>query len=458
MAKTPVIAVYDVGKSNKKFFLFDEGYRIAHAETIQLPETWDDDGFPSEDIPALSSRVQQTIRRAAGSREYDLKAVNFSAYGASLVHLDAADRVTAPLYNYLKPFPETIAKEFGAAVGNESAFMQETGAPVLGFLNSGLQLYWLKKTKPQLFQQIRCSLHLPQFISFLVTGKKFSEITSLGCHTALWNFVRQDYHRWVYTEGLEHVLAPLISSSYTEQIVIQRKQVTAGPGLHDSSAALLPYLRICHEPFVLISTGTWNISLNPFNNTLLTATDLENNCLCYLNEKGAPVKASRLFAGYMHEQSVAAIATHFNLQPVFYQSIQWDPQYMVQAAKPEAGKYNVKALTDDCNVFRDCPLGSFSSATEAYYYLIGLLVHLQRESVRRVVHDTSIKKIFVDGGFSHNPVFMHLLASAIPEFDVYAASVPQASAIGAALAIHAQWNKRELPENLVQLRLVRPEL
>jgi hypothetical protein len=47
---------------------------------------------------------------------------------------------------------------------------------------------------------------------------------------------------------------------------------------------------------------------------------------------------------------------------------------------------------------------------------------------------------------------MHLLAAAFTGMEVWAASVAQATAIGAALAIHSSWNIQQLPENLIELK------
>lgn len=63
-----------------------------------------------------------------------------------------------------------------------------------------------------------------------------------------------------------------------------------------------------------------------------------------------------------------------------------------------------------------------------------------------------MKRIFVDGGFSKNSVFMHLLAAAFPQMEVYAASMAQATALGTALSIHSQWNKKPVPQDLIQLK------
>ncbi|MFC3813245.1 hypothetical protein [Lacihabitans lacunae] len=65
-----------------------------------------------------------------------------------------------------------------------------------------------------------------------------------------------------------------------------------------------------------------------------------------------------------------------------------------------------------------------------------------------------MKTIYVDGGFSKNPIFMHLLAKAFPENAVYASDISQASSLGAAVVIHPFWNKKPLPEQLVSLKKI----
>ena len=52
--KLPVIAIFDIGKTNKKLLLFDQQYKLLHEESTQINETTDEDGFACEDIDALS--------------------------------------------------------------------------------------------------------------------------------------------------------------------------------------------------------------------------------------------------------------------------------------------------------------------------------------------------------------------------------------------------------------------
>ena len=50
MSVLPVLAIFDIGKTNKKIFLFNEQYKIVFEESVTMAETVDEDGFPCEDI------------------------------------------------------------------------------------------------------------------------------------------------------------------------------------------------------------------------------------------------------------------------------------------------------------------------------------------------------------------------------------------------------------------------
>jgi sugar (pentulose or hexulose) kinase len=191
--KTPVIAIFDIGKTNKKLFLFDEKYNKVFEESIQLKETLDEDGDTCEDLALLTEWVRDSFKKLLLLPDFEIKAVNFSAYGASFVHIMQEGAILLPLYNYLKPYPKKLQDEFYATYGGELKIAKETASPVSGNLNSGLQLYRIKKQQPAIFETILTSLHLPQYLSFLITHQQFSDITSIGCHTSLWDFER---YRW----------------------------------------------------------------------------------------------------------------------------------------------------------------------------------------------------------------------------------------------------------------------
>lgn len=98
-------------------------------------------------------------------------------------------------------------------------------------------------------------------------------------------------------------------------------------------------------------------------------------------------------------------------------------------------------------------LTEYATYEEAYHQLIQDIVDQQVVSTQLVLKDKSVKRIFVDGGFSKNPVYMHLLAIAFSGVEVFAASMAQATALGAAFALHLSWNTRPLPTDVIDLKL-----
>lgn len=444
MNSISVIAIFDVGKTNKKLFLFDEHYHIVYEKKIQFTETVDEDGYPCENVEALTAWCRDTVKELMALEQFDIKAFNFSAYGASFVHIDEDGKPVAPLYNYLKLFPENLKQKFYNTYGGEIPFSMITASPVLGNLNSGMQLYWLKNNRPKVFEKINYSLHLPQYLSYLITGQPYSDITSIGCHTNLWNFPKHSYHEWVLREGIADKLAPIYSSANVVEAKAFGKNFKTGIGLHDSSSALIPFLACFTEPFILISTGTWCITLNPFNHIPLTEDELKKDCLCYLSYKGEPVKASRLFAGNEHEVETKRLAQHFKVANDYYKTAEYDEKIvaMLTGNNPEA-----KAIK-----FAERNLADYKNYSIAYHRLIMDIMWQQVASAKLVIQGDKINRIFVDGGFSKNTIYMHLLAHAFPQMEVYAASVAQATAVGAALAIHKHWNTKMVPTNIIDLK------
>ncbi|MDX2283783.1 MAG: FGGY family carbohydrate kinase [Bacteroidia bacterium] len=416
-----MIAVLDIGKTLKKAFLFSASGRILHESQAQLPETQDEDGFPCEDLPLLRSWVLDTLSELAAQGGGDIRAVNAAAYGASLVYVDEQLQPVAPLYNYLKPYPAALQAQWLERHGSAEQLQLEMASPLMGSLNSGLQLWRIRQEQPAQDARMRYALHLPQYIASLVSGQAASELTSLGCHTMLWDFRAQAYHRWVRSEGLDAKLAPPADSGQALPVRWGRHAWLAGTGLHDSSSALIPYLMEFREPFVLLSTGTWSIALNPFNAEPLTAEELAQDCLCYLSYWGKPVKAARLLAGPPHAEAVRAIAAEHGVAEDFW-----------LGAPPAAGR----------------------PALEAYAAWMEGFVALQAEALRLALGRTPVRRIFVDGGFSKNEWFMRGLARAFPDLEVYAARVAQATALGAALAMRDLWDA--YPEQLVELRRMGP--
>ncbi len=432
--RTPVTAIFDLGKTNKKFFLFDENLNEVYKEYISFAETSDDDGFPCDDLPAIEKWIQNIVKKILVDKRFEVTALNFSSYGASFVHLDENGRALTPLFNYLKPFPPELLQSFYTRYGDELQFAKETASPPLAMLNSGLQLYWLKYTHPKIYASVKCSLHLPQYISYLFTGVAVSEYSSIGCHTGLWDFAKHDYHAWIYAEGIDQKLPRIVQADTTFRQPVYGKQITIGSGIHDSSAALLPYILSDADPFLLISTGTWSISLNPFSTQHLTAEDLQHDCLNYMRVDGKTVRAARLLLGKEYSLQIEKLAAWFQKDEGYHKSIIMNEELLRTMVTDEANYFHFENLPNHPQ-HPTANYKPFQTYEQAYHQLMIELVRVQVESSRRAIGDTPVKKIYIDGGFADNVLFIKLLSYYFPNLPVYTTQSPLGSALGAAMLV-----------------------
>ena len=439
----PVCAVFDIGKTNKKLLVFDQQYQVVFEQQTQFDEIHDDDGFHGDDLSLLTDWLLSSFQTLLNDDRFEVKALNFTAYGASFVHLDFLGKPLTSLYNYLKPFSKKLQEQFNATHGSATDFATNTASPTLGMLNSGLQLYFLKYCKPEVYQKIEHSLHLPQYCSFLFSEKPFAEITSVGCHTALWDFRQHKYHKWIAQEQIHSLGQMLVPSFISFKIanIQSLSEIQVGVGMHDSSAALVPYLMAFKEPFLLVSTGTWSIAMNPFSQEPLTANELRKDCLNYLTYRGNSVKASRLFLGNEHERQTKHLAEYFQKEPSFYQFVPFSSTLVHDLRQRflQASAKNAQLGVLEDSIFADRNLNDFKSYEEAYHQLMLDMMARQEASIRLVMGKTAVKQIFVDGGFSKNELFMNLLAEAFPDKAILASEVAQSTALGAALVIAHTW-------------------
>ena len=441
-----VTAVFDIGKTNKKFFLFDKNYREVYREYASFDEIKDEDGYPTENLEALQIWLKEIFYRVLENEEFSIKAINFSTYGASFVHLDENGESLTPLYNYTKEIDANLVDEFYEKYGPELEFTRTTGSPKSGLLNSGMQLYWLKHTKPEIFKKIKYSLHLPQYLSFVFTRIPISEYTSIGCHTSLWNYETKDYHSWVYAEGINKILPPIVSTETSINMNYNGTRIKVGVGIHDSSSALLPYVRSVKKPFVLVSTGTWSIALNPFSDAPLTTEETGAGCINYMRINGKPVKSSRLFLGNEYKLQVAELSYKFNVDKDYHKNIEFDYEVYFEIIKEFQYCFKWKSFSDQ-NMPEETKY-SYHTFEHAYHQLMLELVQLQVQSIKRIADTHAIDRLYIDGGFTDNDLYIKLLSHYLRGMKLRTTKASLGSALGAAIAISdSKLNSKFLKKN-----------
>ena len=166
------------------------------------------------------------------------------------------------------------------------------------------------------------------------------------------------------------------------------------------------------------------------------------------------MKASRLFAGHEHDIQTKRLAAYFQVDEAFYQSMQFDQHINEKLDSNISGEVN--DFISQYFIFSSRNLQEFSTFKEAYHQLILDLVSLQVHSIQLVIQNTNVKSIYVDGGFSVNDIYMNMLANRLSAYRVYAATVPHASSMGAAVVMHEHWNGHSVPTDIVKCRQIHP--
>jgi sugar (pentulose or hexulose) kinase len=442
--KKPCIVIFDIGKTNKKLLVFNEYYQVEHISFFTVDNLHQEHDFPVEDIGSLKAAIILETKKILESDKWDIKAINFATYGATIVHLGKNGEPVLPVLNYLTPYLENVQSQFEQLYNADGSLYAATASPKLGNLNVGMQLFDLKYSHPETFQQVAYSIFLPQYLSSIFTHQFVMEKTSLGCHTLLWDFHANAYHQWVKAASIDQVLPAIQPSATPLTVEVNNHAIAIGIGLHDSSAALIPYLKTISHPFVLLSTGSWSICMNPFNDQPLTAAELEQDCLCYLDYRGNAVKSSRLNAGFVHAETIVSICGHFGAIEDDLLSLPWD-ETIAQSVSQQIMEKQVQK-----NMFN---VTDWSNSVDAYYASVQTLVMQQADKIKLVLTDQT-DYLYVDGGFSKNIIFMQMLKIAFPMLKIFAAEVGQSTALGAAIVLHDSWNTHALPNNLIDFRTI----
>lgn len=432
-----VTAVFDIGKTNKKFLLFNKNLEVLHQEETVFKEIVDDDGFACDDIVNLVAWVRVSLERTIHEGKFDIQYLNFTTYGASLVYLDKEGNRITPLYNYLKPMPDSVLDGFYDKYGGVEEFSRKTASPALDMLNSGLQALWLKKEKPQYWAKVKYILHLPQYMSYLFTSQICAGYPSIGCHTATWDFDNKQYHPWLEDEKIE--MPEPIPSDVLFEVEVSGVKIKTGIGVHDSSGSLVPYLKaFSDKKFLLVSTGTWAINMNPFSTDPLTDEELKQDCLCFLSVEQQQVKSSRLFLGHIHEVNTKSICSHFGIALDYLKTMCTNEKLLQEINEKDEFLFFPEGIPTDYMGNMDV-LDSMETAERAYHQFIYELAVFEANAIRLVFDkDEKPENIYIAGGFVKNDIFCRLLATLIPETKVFKAEIYNATALGTAMLVNKE--------------------
>lgn len=310
------IAVLDVGKTNKKLFVYDSDLRCLNpGEQGASFGQVEIDGVLSDDAAAIYSWMIDALSNAA-AQYGDIRCISVTTHGATMALLgggrdgvfEGDGGLVFPIVSYEQPISPEEDDAFYAAVGESPERLQElTGTARFGLLlNAAKQVFWLSRRFPQRFARVTDILMWPQYFAYLLTGQKAAEPTYLGCHGYLLDINGREYSVVADALGIADKLPPLPLRKSWEVLGALKDEIASITGLesgtlvtmgvHDSNAALVPYFVQGFENFVVQDSGTWVVSMSPRSEARFEKGELGREVFFNRSIYGAPVKTT-IFRG-----------------------------------------------------------------------------------------------------------------------------------------------------------------
>ncbi len=291
------IAVIDVGKTNAKLVVVDAATGLEVASRSTPNSVVDESPYPHYDVEALWGFFIESLAGFARSPGFD--AISVTAHGASAALL-GENGLAMPVIDYEYNYPDEVRAAYKALRPDFS----ETRSPFLsGGLNVGAQIHYQKTQFPEQFGKVRTIVTYAQYWVWRLSGVAVNEVTSLGCHSDLWNPELGEYSSLVDRLGLRALMAPTRSAfdkigdlrlPLARQIGID-EAVPVYCGIHDSNATLLPHLIRRKSPFSVVSTGTWVVSFAVGGK--LDHLDSARDTLANVDAYGKAVPSARFMGG-----------------------------------------------------------------------------------------------------------------------------------------------------------------
>ncbi|MCP3467499.1 FGGY-family carbohydrate kinase [Bradyrhizobium sp. CCGUVB23] len=289
------VAVLDIGKTNVKLALFDDGRLLWEKSAPNCIRPGPP--YPHEDVENAWNFFLDALREAA--RSHQISAIVPTAHGAAGA-LIGESALAAPVMDYEFTGVEVIEPDYASL---RPPFSESLSPRLPAGLNLGRQLAYQKWRCPDLFADARYFVGYPQYWTWRLSGIAVSEITTLGAHTDLWAPRQGQISSLVKALSVDHLLPPL-RRAFDPLGPIQPEiaaltglapETRVFCGIHDSNASLLPYLVSRQAPFTVLSTGTWVILMSV--GLSLDQLDPRDDTLANVDALGRPIACGRFMGG-----------------------------------------------------------------------------------------------------------------------------------------------------------------
>lgn len=392
--------ILDIGKTNIKLSAIN-AHNGQAALTVQTPNRSNTQGaYPSVDTEAIWQWLTEQLKQMAS--RFDITTIGITTHGATAACM-ANGKLALPIIDY----------EYEGIASSRTAYddvrpeFDETLSPKLpAGLNLGAQLFWLQQHFPTEMARVDQVLLYPQYWVYRLCGVAASEVTSLACHTDLWQPEAQSYSSLITRMGWQHWFAQPRPPGAAVGNVGKKLAAELGlpsdcqvhNGIHDSNASLVPHLLNQSAPFAVVSSGTWTVIAGI--GSPMDCLDPSKDMLANVNALGMPTPSLR-FMGGREWQAIAGTDTakRADLQSLLAKAVFALPTF----------SSGVGPFADRSGKF----VGDYAGLTEAEKsalacLYLALLTHYGLTLLQQN------KTVIIEGSFAKNEVLLTCLASLGP--------------------------------------------
>ena len=293
------VLVFDIGKTHVKVSVLDE-FGIEQYQNRTTNHVMQTAPYHSYDIDGIWEWLKREISNI--TPDFSISAISLATHGAAAALIDSqTGSLLLPVMDYeFEAYPDDLPN-----YQTIRPPVKQSGSPELpAGLNLGRQLHWQSRLLSDKQKRNAILLMYPQYWAWKLSGQFAAEITSLGCHTDLWDFDKQKPTSLLASLGLRDALPPLqkawmpigqVRPKLATELGL-RKGCHVYPGVHDSNAGYVPILKLPKEERpTVISTGTWCVIMDSQSDC--RALDTAQDMLVNIDAEGTPLATARYMGG-----------------------------------------------------------------------------------------------------------------------------------------------------------------
>ncbi|MDR2314099.1 MAG: carbohydrate kinase [Spirochaetaceae bacterium] len=461
------IAVIDIGMTNKKVAVYDDRlcqldakYRNFEPKIVE--------GLAAHDLEAMEAWFITEIKAFAA--EYPITVIAVSTHGATFVCLGKDGRAALPCVYYTYEPGDDLYDRFYRRFGNPVELQKQTGTPAFrALINPAKGIFFAQERFPEAFKNVTALLPFPQYWGFRFTGKLGAESTYMGCHTYLWDPLAGAPSSVAGDLGVAELLPGSLNNSWdvlgtiTEDFA-GKTGLSPGTivtlGIHDSNSSLLPHFAKKGETgFVLNSTGTWCVIMNPVKEYGFAPEELGKVVFFNISAFGKPIKTAIFLGGQEFESWSALIAArHGEIKfpgwnENLYRTILAEKRlFLLPEITAGSGQFpgsRARIVEDGREYFFEdlqralAEPGKAGGAQGAlppcfadpgiFFAVLRISLVMQTLTALERAGSTGDREIYTEGGFRRDQAYNRLLSSALADNRVFITGISEATALGAAV-------------------------